>query len=40
MNILLLDNYLASRKLEEQEQNQDVETFGDDMLEEIGAKKW
>lgn len=35
----LLDNYLASRRLEEQYQDMDIDTFGDEMLEEMGVRK-
>ena len=35
----LLDNYLASRRLEEQYQDMDIDTFGDEMLEEVRVRK-
>jgi hypothetical protein len=38
MNLSLLDNYLASRRLEED--NYNIETFTDKYLEAKGAKKW
>lgn len=34
----LLDSYLTSRRLEEQ--YHDIETYGDEYLEEQGARKW